>query len=157
MKSFLLAIAVAVPAFLTVAPTTHADQPGKHPAFLHALSDLRAARGNLQRRGGDAQDKWDESKAIGAIDAAIGKIKAASIDDGKNLNDHPAVDPSKPRPGLMHDALSLLQAAHRDVDQEEDNAFAQGLKHRALEDIDAAILRTKEGLCNAGDKSFCPH
>lgn len=149
----------AMPAALAiaslVATAASADQPGKHPAFLHALSDLRNARANLEKRPGDPQIKWDEGKAVGDIDGAIGKIKAASIDDGKDLNDHPPVD-ATPRAGRLHKALSALQAAHADVDKEEDNAFAQGLKARALQDIDSATLRTKEGLCNAGDTSFCP-
>jgi hypothetical protein len=93
--------------------------------------------------------------AIGDINAAIGKIKQASIDDGKNLDDHPPVDAREPRLGRLHKALDALRAAHADVDREEDNAFAQDLKHRALRDIDSAILRTREGLCNAGDAYFC--
>jgi hypothetical protein len=42
------------------------------------------------------------------------------------------------------------------VNKEEDNAFAQGLKMRALHDIESAVMRTREGLCNAGDTAFCP-
>jgi hypothetical protein len=153
-------IRLAAPAVLSIsallATTASADQPGAHPAFLHALSDLRNARANLERKGGDAQMKWDEGKAIADIDAAIGKIKQASVDDGKNLDDHPPVDAKEPRSGRLHKALAALEAAHRDVDKEEDNAFAQGLKARAIHDIDSALLRTKEGLCNAGDTNFCP-
>ena len=32
-----------------------ADLPGHHPAYLHALTDLRAARWNLEHRPGDAE------------------------------------------------------------------------------------------------------
>jgi hypothetical protein len=145
--------ALALAAFAT--GSASADQPGKHPAFLHALSDLRYARANLQRKGGDAEAKWDEARAIGDIDDAIKKIKDAAIDDGKNLSDHPGVDASLHRKGRLHHALEALNAAHRDVSKEEDNGFAQGLKKRAISDIDAAIQRTKEGLCNEGDKAFC--
>ena len=74
------------------------DQPGKHPAFLHALSDLRYARANLEKKGGDSQMKWDESTAVGAIDRAIADIKQAAIDDGKNLDDHPPVTNAKEPP-----------------------------------------------------------
>ena len=36
-----------------------ADMPGKHPGYLHALSDLRAARWFLWRPGGLAfQREW---------------------------------------------------------------------------------------------------
>jgi hypothetical protein len=30
--------------------------------------------------------KWDETKSIAEIDACIGEIKQAAIDDGKDLN-----------------------------------------------------------------------
>jgi hypothetical protein len=156
-----LRIRSAVPAslalalFAGLAPSARADQPGQHPHYLHALSDLRDARANLQKRGGDSAVKWDEGKAIADVDAAIGKIKTASIDDGKNLDDHPSVD-APDRKGRLHKALADLQSAREDVAKEEDNNFAQGLKGRALHDIESAEVRTREGLCNAGDAAFCP-
>jgi len=155
MKTMIRFALPAVLALAAMAPTAQADQPGQHPHYLHALSDLRDARANLQKRGGDAEMKWDEGKAISDIDAAIGKIKAASIDDGKNLDDHPTVD-APDRKGRLHKALADLQTAREQVNKEEDNAFAQGLKVRALHDIESAALRTREGLCNAGDMAFCP-
>jgi hypothetical protein len=55
---------------------------GEHPAYLHALTDLRDARAQLQRPdGGELRDQ--EKKAIHEIDDAINEIKKASIDDGK--------------------------------------------------------------------------
>jgi hypothetical protein len=155
-KLFRIVFPSALALATVFAGNAFAEQPGKHPALLHALSDLRFARANLERRGGDAQAKWDESQAIGDIDGAIRKIKDAAIDDGKNLADHPPVDASLARGGRLHHALEALEAAHHDVGKEEDDAFAQGLKKRALQDIDSAIRRTREGLCNTGDKAFCP-
>jgi hypothetical protein len=147
--------AVAPPPPAAVAPPAGV-QPGKHPAFLHALSDLRFARANLERKAGDAESKWDEARAVGNIDDAIKEIRSAAVDDGKNLTDHPAVDASLKRGGRLHHALESLEAARRDVNEEEDDNFAQGLKRRALQHINAAVERTKEGLCNDGDKAFCP-
>ncbi|MEO7034298.1 MAG: hypothetical protein ABI548_10415 [Polyangiaceae bacterium] len=140
-----------------------ADQPkkhkqgreGEHPAFLHALSDLRLARANLQRTASDTQAKWDERHATSDIDAAIKKIKEAAYDDGKNLSDHPSVDAALNRPGHLHHALEALDAARRDVAEEEDDAFVQKLKIRALKDIDSAVERTQRGLCEEGEKAFC--
>ncbi len=142
-------------ALVAAAPVAMADQPGKHPAYLHALTDLRDARWNLQHRKGDAEVKWDERKAVQDIDAAIAKIKEAAFEDGKNIDDHPPVDAKLDYNGRLHHALEALHAAHNDVDKEEDNDFAKGLKHRALKDIDAAMNRTREALCNAGDKAKC--
>src|ERR1700722_4256112 len=83
----LLAVLLFVPAYVSAAP-----EPGRdHPAYLHALTDLRAARANLQRPdGGELRDQ--EKKAIHEIDDAIAEIKKASIEDGKDLNDHLPVD-----------------------------------------------------------------
>ena len=156
MKPMLRIVLPAALALAALAGNASAEQPGKHPALLHALSDLRFARANLERKGGDADVKWDEARAIGDIDSAIKKIKDAAIDDGKNLADHPAVDATLARRGRLHHALEALNAARRDVSKEEDDAFAQGLKRRALEDINVSIQRTREGLCDMGDKAFCP-
>jgi hypothetical protein len=124
-----------------------------HPYYLHALSDLRNARANLERKGGDRQMKWDEHDAIVAIDRAIHDIREASVDDGKNLEDHPAVDAHEPRIGRLHKALAALQAARADAAKEEDNAFANGLRARALHDIDEAIHFTDAGIQAAARES----
>lgn len=143
VHAFLGALALALPL------TAQADQPGKHPAYLHALSDLRNARANLEKRPGDKEVKWDEKTAINEIDAAINEIKKASIDDGKNLNDHPPVDFSKDYWARLHNADDALKAAHGDVKQEEDNDFTRGLQHRAIQHIDGAENFTAQALANA--------
>ena len=141
-------LAFALAAF---APSTSvADQPGRHPAYLHALDDLRDARAHLERRPGDPIVKWDEHVAIKEIDAAIRAIQQASIDDGKNLADHPPIDARLDYSGRLHHALELLRKAHNDVKGEEDNNFAHGLQHLSLEHIDAAIQFTQQGIANAG-------
>lgn len=127
----------------------HADQPGHHPAYLHALTDLRHARAHLERRGGNAEMRWDEKTAIREVDAAIREIKEASIDDGKNLNDHPPVDAKLDDRGQLHRALELLRKAEKDCREEEDNNFARGLQKRAIQHIKEAIRFTEEGLANA--------
>jgi tetratricopeptide (TPR) repeat protein len=117
----------------------------EHPAYLHALSDLRDARAHLQRPdGGELRDQ--EKKAVGEIDAAINEIKKASIDDGKDLNDHVAVDAHLDWRGRLHKALDLVNKAHNDVAQEEDNRFAQGLQQRALDHIDKAHRHVEEAI-----------
>src|SRR5437763_1743950 len=62
-----------------------APPPSQHPAYLHALTDLRHARAFLARPAG-AMVKWDEKRAIHEIDEAIREIKSAAIDDGKSLD-----------------------------------------------------------------------
>src|ERR1700734_745230 len=55
---------------------------GPHPYYLHALSDLRAARWMIEHRPGNWAQTQDEIEAVHRIDAAIGEIKKASIEDG---------------------------------------------------------------------------
>ena len=112
--------------------------PGRHPGYLHALSDLRAARWFLYRQPGDARVYGDEDVGISEIDAAIGEIKKASIDDGKNLDDHPAIDTREHGSRLLR-SIETLKKARADVSGEEDNPEVRELRHRALEHIDRAI------------------
>jgi hypothetical protein len=127
----------------------NADLPGKHPYYLHALSDLRTARWMLEHRPGDAAVSGQEDVGITEIDKAIGEIKRAAIDDGKDIHDHPAVDVPPDHPGRLHKALELLRKVHSDVDREEDDPMTKGLKHRAIEHIDEAIHATERALKDA--------
>jgi hypothetical protein len=124
----------------------NADLPGKHPYYLHALSDLRTARWMLEHRAGDAAVSGNEDVAISEIDAAIREIKHAAIDDGKNVNDHPNVDVPADRPGHLHKALELLRKVHSDVAREEDDPAIRGLRDRAVGHIDGAIHATERAI-----------
>jgi hypothetical protein len=124
----------------------NADMPGKHPAYLHALSDLRAARWMLEHRPGDAAVSAQEDVAITEIDKAIGEIKKASIDDGKDIHDHPPVQIGNDRPGRLHKAVELLQKVHSDVAREEDDPFTRGLRDRAIMHIDEALHATQHAI-----------
>ena len=118
--------------------SAHADMPGRHPAYLHALSDLRAARWMLEHRPGDAAVSSQEDIAITEIDRAIGEIKHAAYDDGKDLHDHPQVDVPMDQPGRLHQAAELLAKVHSDINREEDDPMTRDLKHRSLMHVDQA-------------------
>src|SRR5260370_22558527 len=135
------AVLLFLPAFLFA----KAQPPREHPAYLHALTDLRHARAHLQRPGG-GELREQEKKAVHEIDEAINEIKKAAIDDGKDLNDHPPVDVALDWRGRLHRALELVNKAHNDVAQEEDNAAAQGLQQHALEHIDRAHKHIEEAI-----------
>jgi hypothetical protein len=113
--------------------------PPSHPAYLHALSDLRAARWLIAHRPGDWVQTADEAESLREIDASINEIKHAAIDDGKNLNDHPPLDEKADHPGRIHEAVQYLKKARADVSGNEDNGFANGLRDRAVGHIDSAI------------------
>jgi hypothetical protein len=119
--------------------TIVAPAPDRHPAYLHALSDLRTARWLIEHRPGDWAQTADESESVRQIDAAIGDIKKAAIDDGKNPNDRPPVDDHPDNRGRIHEALQFLKKARADIAREENNAFADGLRDRAIGHIDGAI------------------
>jgi hypothetical protein len=119
-----------------------------HPAYLHALEDLRHARAHLESPASNQQTAWDQSVAIREIDAAMNEIRRASIDDGKNLADHPSVDARLDWPGRLHRSLELLQRARQDCTQEEDNGFARGLQARAIQHIDAAARFVEQAIAS---------
>jgi hypothetical protein len=129
LLSFLVATCMSV---------AFADKPGHHPRYLHALSDLRHARACLDKLAMNEQRDELEQRAIEKIDDAINEIKRASIDDGKNLNDHPPIDTHLRRGDRYRKALELLDAAHRDVSLEEDDPQSQGLQGRIIAHIDQA-------------------
>jgi len=142
------AIAATPPPAAAPAPTA-APAPAyspAHPSYLHALSDLRAARWMLEHRPGNWIQSRLEQDAVNQIDAAIDEIKRASIDDGKDINDHPAVDENPDHGGRLHAANDFLLKARDDVNQEEDNAFAQGLRNRAIQHINEALKKTNAAI-----------
>jgi len=98
----------------------------------------------LNHQPGDRKVYAREDFAIQEIDAAIKEIKRASIDDGKNIYDHPNIDVKKLGSRLLR-AIETLNKAHADIDQEEDNSEVRDLRHRALEHIDRAT--------SAGDRA----
>ncbi len=117
-----------------------------HPYYLHALSDLRAARWMIEHRPGNWDRTVDEVQAVKEIDAAINEIKKAALDDGKNINDHPKVDEHPDHAGRLHDAMDFLRKARKDISQDEDNKFAQGLQGRAYMHIDGALAAVKRAI-----------
>ena len=118
----------------------------EHPYYLHALSDLRAARWMIEHRPGNWERTVDEIEAVRQIDAAIGEIKKASIDDGKNIADHPPVDEPNAHDGRLHVSVDFLKKARQDISHDEDNLFAEGLQLKAYNHIDAAISAVRRAI-----------
>jgi len=125
-----------------VPPPAQQQLPGRHPGYLHALSDLRAARWYLFHQPGDAGVYVHEDMAISEIDAAIGAIKHAAIDDGKDLHYHPGVDAPE-RGSRLLKAIETLRQARADVSGEEDNPEVRELRHRAVEHIERALVEAE--------------
>jgi hypothetical protein len=96
---------------LAALPGNSQALPGRHPFFVHALSDLRAARWLLHHQPGDRKVYSEEAIAIQEIDAAINEIKRAAIDDGKDIDDHPKVDVKEQGSRLLRAIETLRKAA----------------------------------------------
>ncbi len=120
--------------------------PPQHPAYMHALSDLRAARWLIEHRPGNWAQTNDEVEAVRQIDAAIGDLKQAAYDDGKNLDYHPPVDEINERRGRLHRAIEYMRSARHDISAEEDNVWAIGLRNHAIGHIDGSINATKRAV-----------
>ena len=120
--------------------------PAHHPAYLHALTDLRDARWNLEHRPGDAAVSAQEDIAIVEIDRAINDAKAAAMEDGKNIYQHPQEDARLDFRGRLHHADELLHKARNDVAQGESNPQAVELRNRVIGHIDIAIQATQRAI-----------
>lgn len=117
-----------------------------HPAYAHAMSDLRAARWALEHRPGDASVSGMEDVAITEIDRALDEARRAAWENGQNPNARPPVDANLNRPGRLHQADQLLRRAHDDIAREEDNPQARGLRDGVVAHIDAAIRATDRAI-----------
>lgn len=112
----------------------------QHPAYIHALADLRAARWLLNTKaGGNWQQGMDERNALGQIDAAMSDIRAVGIDDRKRQEDHGKLEDRPDHMGRLHEAIDFLKQARADLLQGEDDMFGNRLRERTYKNIDKAI------------------
>ena len=133
------ALALALPLLASVA---QAQAPGRHPAYLHGLTDLRDARWFIEHRpDGALEDR--ERHALAEIDRAIDLVQRAAYYDGKNVYDHPREDAYPDARGRLRRASELLRKAREDVAQQEDNYQVRDLQVRGVERIDEAIRLTE--------------
>lgn len=127
-----LAAMISAPALL------HADTPGRHPAYLHARSDLRMAQA-MMRVHDDPDVMRRVHQADVEIDQAIHEMDVAAHFDHKDMDDHPPVDANLDRRGRFRNAMELLQKARADINREEDDPSAVGWRNLAFKHIDAAM------------------
>ncbi len=73
-----------------------------------------------------------EKEALHAVDDAISEIKKASIDDGKDLNDHLPVDAGLDYMGRLRRAKELLEKARQDIAREGDHSFGRACSSAPL-------------------------
>jgi hypothetical protein len=115
-----------------------AQAPGPHPEYIYALQDLRLARAYLNDGWGWEAVRQQDSQAVQQIDAAIHDIKAAAIDDGRGIGDHPALEPNLGWHDRFGHAEDRLKRAHDDIARAQAMNENVDLRNRALRHIDAA-------------------
>ena len=127
-----------IAAMVSLPTLMNADTPGRHPAYLHARSDLRVAQ-MLMRVHDDPDVMRRVRQADIEIDRAIHEIDVAARFDHKDLDDHPPIDTRLDRRGRFQKAMELLQKSRADIAREEDDPSAVGSRNLAFRHIDAAM------------------
>ncbi len=145
-KSLKLALAAGAAAALLAPFAARADWSGDHPAYAHALADLREARWQLAHRPGDVAVSTNEAQALDEIDRAIDEAKHAAWTDGKDLENHVSPDVNTDERGRLHATVDLLHQAESDVNRQEDNRSARDDRERVLHHIDAAMDATERAI-----------
>ncbi len=115
-----------------------AQVPGRHPPYLHALTDLHDARYYLSHRAGPPLTP-PERRAIAAISHSMRLIQRAAYGDGKNLAFHPAEDLPPPRVPRLMRVSQLLRRARADIGAPEDNPNVWRFRYAAAIHLDRAI------------------
>jgi hypothetical protein len=121
-----------------------ADTPGRHPHYIHARSDLRAAQWLLRVHDEPIAMRHAHNADM-IIEQAVYEIDKASVIDRKFIDDHPHIDTSLDRPGRFRKVFALLKAARHDIGLEEDNPGAIGWRDLAYKHIDHALEQLRVG------------
>jgi hypothetical protein len=116
----------------------NADTPGRHPAYLHARSDLRRAQFLMRVREEPNVTRRLE-QADHEVEAAIGEIDRAAIIDRKDIEDHPQIDTNLERRARFGRIVELLRSARADLAREEDSGRAREWRNAAYGHIDGAL------------------
>jgi hypothetical protein len=138
MKLRIIILSLAGVAAALVPAAMNADTPGRHPAYLHARSDLRRAQ-MLMRVREEPNVTRRLVEADHETEAAIGEVDRAAVIDRKDLEDHPHVDAFPDRRRRFGRIVELLRSARRDLGSEEDNGRARGWRDAAYRHIDEAL------------------
>jgi len=146
--------AVAAISLTLLLPLAAFAQFGRHPGYLHAIQDLKHARG-LIARPDFTNVEADENRAVHEIDECLRDLDKAAWLDHKPLEmpvfpDDAGIDFK----GRLHKALDLLRKAHNDMDKEEDDPAAVGFRDRANHHVDRAIGFTRRAIGEKFDDGF---
>jgi hypothetical protein len=126
----------------------------KHPHYMHAMSDLRAAKAMLEHPD-EGNVMKDANNAANEINACLQDLQSAAWYDRKDPHHNPAPEfAGMDRLGRLHKALELMRRAHDDMAKEEDEPAAVGFQARALKHVDRAIGFTRRAIGDKVDDSI---
>jgi len=131
-------VAVSLVGLISVLAPGAVNAQGRHPAYLHARTDLRTSQ-FLMRVREEPNVSRNLHDADREVEAAIHEIDRAAILDHKDLEDHPNIDSNLNRRGRFEKIVALLRSARADLGREEDNGRARGWRDAAYGHIDAAL------------------
>ena len=147
-----LIVAMFGAGLMLAAPLAAQAQPdygtGRHPHYMHAMSDVSVAYLLVRRHGGDEGPvRHEEERAMVAIQYAFSTLQNAATVVRKDPDYQPPADNTDfDHRGRLHRALDLLHDARDAVDVPEDDHDARPLKARALGQIDAALHATEDAI-----------
>jgi len=119
-------------------PNAKAEVPGPHPGYMHAIRNLRQARGFLETNFSNPGQAQAAGAAIHEIDAAIADLKQAAATNGANVGEVPPANGNLPPEGRFHQVAGLLHQARSDAGGQESDPVAVPAQGRALKHIDEA-------------------
>ena len=148
-------VAIALALSATVAAPAFADEYGRHPEYLHALSDLRTAVWQVDhRRPEDGRVANDEAIVHDELAAAIHDFERAARQDGKSGDWQPPPDVQLQPEGRLHAAIDLMRRARADIARQEDDPRSRAFQEHGLAHVDAALDAAQHAVGDArhGDR-----
>ncbi|HEY4370339.1 MAG TPA: hypothetical protein VGN52_00225 [Burkholderiales bacterium] len=124
------------------------EAPPRHPAYMQAIADLKAAQWNLSHRAGDDAVSHDEKVALTEVDRAIDEARVAAYEDARDLEYTPPTDEIPNRAGRLQTAAALLQRAKVRLEQAEDNHEARQVLRRVEMHVDHGLHATELALAD---------
>lgn len=140
----LCGIAIAGLLFAGNATPTDAQTAAVHPGYLHAIADLREARGILQGKFVKPAHIQAVSIALPDVEHAIYELKQAAKLDDKDLAGVPA-HPNMPPEGAFAKVAQLLASARTQAMKPESDKAAITFRDQAVRHIDAANAALPQG------------
>ena len=110
----------------------------KHPRYLRAYADLRAAQ-VLLRMPDDPAVTRHLKRCEDEVEAAIQEIERAAALDGRDSRKPSPVDPNLERRGRFNRIRGLLETARADIAGETDTPAAARWRNLAFRRIDSAL------------------